>query len=135
MDGGPSVIEELRANLIADLVTGSGGEATPIGCKVLAAWPDKAPTPPVAFVIPPQGTPYVTTGPTFGTYTVAFDIVLVTGRSGARDALAQLEAFLERVLANTADWRLSGVDSPSIVTINGIDYLGSTAHLSHSASI
>jgi hypothetical protein len=128
------MIDVVRAALVSDLVSGSDGAVTPIGVTVLDAWPSKAPTPPVAFVVPPQGT-YVSAGPTFGTYTVALDVVLVAGRPEARDALVQLDQLIERVLVNTADWTLAGVDSPAVVTINGVDYLGCITHLSKPAQI
>lgn len=129
------MIQELRQRLIDDLLSGSDGAADPVRARILDSWPGKAPAPPVLFVVPPQTQPYVIAGPTFGQHTLNLDVVILAGRSEAKDSLLQLEALIELVLVNTMDWALSGVDSPSVVTINGVDHLGSIIHLSQSGTI
>lgn len=130
------MIAELRTALVADLVTGSGGNASPIGVPVKEAWPSKVLNPPVVYVVPPQDRPYVTAGPNFGQWTVAVDLVILSGRADAADALAELEQLVEIALANTVDWTLAGgVDSPSTITVNGTECLGTTLHLSKPASL
>lgn len=114
------MIQELRDTLAADLAV--------LDIPIYAAWPAKI-TPPCVFVTPPVSAPYVTAGPNFSEYTVAVDVVALVAKADAAVALANLEVVIEAVLANSVDWGLSGVDSPSTVAVNGVDYLGTVLHL------
>ena len=123
------MIQELRDQLISDLETGSDGAATPIGITVYGLYPEKV-VPPCAVIGIPPGQ-YVTGGQTFGTYEVAATVVLMVKRSPTY--VADLEALIEIVLENTADWALKGVDTPSVFTMNGSEWLGTVVSLSKQA--
>lgn len=129
------MISDKRAALIGDLATGSGGQADPVAATIVDSWPTKVTAPPLVFIVPPQGAAYVTGGPNFAQFTVSLDVVILVGRPDAADAVSHLDQLIEQVLANTMDWRLTGVDSPAIVTVGGVDYLGSVAHLSQAGTI
>lgn len=119
------MIADLRAELAADLGV--------IGTPVYTTWPDRI-TPPLIVLTQPASD-YVTAGPTFGGFTVAVDLVILVARSANSVALDNLDALVEQVLANSVDWRLTGVDGPSIVTINGAEHLGTIAHLNKEARL
>lgn len=103
-------------------------ELAEIGVPVHTAWPDRL-SPPCALLVPPSGT-YVTGGQVFGSYTVALDLVLLAERGSFDVVLPALETLIDAALRLTESYGLSGVDSPSVVTIGGIDYLGTTLHIS-----
>lgn len=116
------MIAELREKLAADLAV--------TGATVHDGWPDRL-TPPALLVTPPSSGSYVTAGPDFGsTYIVAADVVVLVGKASLSLALEALDTLLEGVLTNTADWALSGVDAPAVVTVHGGECLGTTVHLS-----
>lgn len=120
------MIRELRDQLAADLGV--------IGVPVHTSWPDRI-TPPVIFLTPPTAGSYVTGGQTFGSFVCSVDVVILAARSDTATTLDGLEDLVEGVLTNTADWSLSGVDAPGLVTISGLEYLGTTAHLSKTARL
>ncbi|GAA3193967.1 hypothetical protein ACFO1B_03830 [Dactylosporangium siamense] len=115
------MIKTLRDQLAKDLDV--------LGVPVANGWPDRI-TPPVLLVVPPASAVHVTAGPNFTEYTVALDVVVLAGKASPALALNALEELVEGVLSNTVDWSLSGVDSPSLVTISGTEYLGTVVHLS-----
>jgi hypothetical protein len=115
-----------RAALEADLVTAFDDQAV----RVYGAWPDR-PQPPCVLVTVPVSGPWLSAGQTFGTtHELHLDCIVLVPRS-----LATLEELTAVVLANTVDWSLSGVDSPTLVTLAGVDFLGTTVHLSQSIKI
>lgn len=115
------MIADLREQLAADL-----REA--VGVPVHAGWPDRL-TPPCVLLTPPQTT-YVTAGPNFGEFSVSLDMALMVPKASPAEALSTLDALIETALTYSADWSLSGVDGPAVVSVNGIEYLGTVAHLS-----
>lgn len=121
------MLSELRDQLVNDLSVDDN-----VDWQILTEWPER-PNPPVAFVVP--SSPYIVKGPAFGDYLCSFDIVLLAGRGPTKYSLAQLEAMTESTLANTADWFLTGVDQPSLVTVNNTDWLGTIVHIHKSARI
>jgi hypothetical protein len=95
-------------------------------------------------VTPPATSAYIAAGAagggastTFGEYVVSADVVILVPQATPALALDALEALLETVLVNTADWMLAvgGCDSPSLVTVSGVDYLGTIVHLSKYARL
>lgn len=118
--------KEMRAQLKADLETGSNGEATPIGVTVHDVYPHKV-SPPCA-VIGLEPGQYIVGGQTFGSsYEQRALVVLLVQRSDT--ALSELEDLIVKTLANTVDWGMSGVDTPSVFTENGMELLGTTVHI------
>lgn len=120
------MITELRSTLVEDLRS--------VGLPVFEAWPDRV-TPPCLFVTPPASDDYVTSGENFTEYMVSLDVVILVAHATAGVALTALDTILELVITNTADWRLIGCDSPSLVTISGNEYLGTIVHLSKYAGL
>lgn len=130
------MLTDLRAELAADLAAGTG-------VPVLSAWPARI-TPPCLFVTPPSTSAYVTGGggagvTTFGEYLVSADVVCLVPQATPPDiAITALDTLIESVLVNTAaDWILGagGCASPSVVTVNGSEYLGTIVHLSKFARL
>jgi hypothetical protein len=121
------VIAELRAALVSDL---DAATTTPVH----NAWPDRFTAPCVA-VVPPAGS-YVRAGQTFGSFEVLADALLLVPRgTDAATALVALDSLIELVLANSADWSLQGVDSPSIVTVGAVEHLGTLIHLAKQSKL
>lgn len=114
------MIASMRAALVADLAIGD--------MPVFTAWPARV-TPPCLFVTPSSFNSYVTGSDLFGEYVVALDVVALVAQATPDIALVALDEVIETVLQNTVDWRLDGCDSPSLVTVNGVDYLGTIIHL------
>lgn len=116
-------IKALRDALASDL--------SPLGVTIHPAWPIDF-EPPCAFVTAPLTASYVEAGPTFGTYTVNVDVVLLVPHSTADAGLDAIEALVESTLLNTVDWRCLGVDTPAPITVveTGAEYLGTVVHLS-----
>jgi hypothetical protein len=97
------------------------------GIEVHAAWPDRL-APPCIVLAP--GSPWVdTTDTTFGEFRGRVDVHLIAATGGTEDALNVLEGALETVLHYTADWAVEAVDAPSLMPVNGTDYLGTTLTL------
>jgi len=114
------MITEARETLAAELAD--------VGVPVWTEWPDKF-VPPCVLLVPATGT-YITSGGYGGQYVLALDVIAVTGRGSYDVVLPSLESLVERVLTYTADWSLSGVDSPSLVTVGGTEYLATVIHIS-----
>jgi hypothetical protein len=68
---------------------------------------------------------------------VYVDLVILVEHSTAEDGFAALEALVELALLHTMDWALSGVDSPSPITVteSGAEYLGTVLHLRKTARL
>lgn len=114
------MISELRDQLASDLAV--------LDVPVHVAWPNRVTVPCVALV-PPSAASYVAPGSTFGTYSLGVDVLVLAGPPSAV-TLEALDLLVEGVLRNTAgEWGLSAVDSPSTVTVNGSDVLGTIVHL------
>ena len=120
------MITAVREQLAADLAE--------VGVPVHSQWPDRV-TVPCLLLVPAADRPYVTGGQTFGEYALALDVVVLVERGSHEVALPALEALLDAVLANTVDWGLTGIDSPTVVTVAGVDHLGTTVHLSKFARL
>jgi len=125
------MIAELRAALKHDLETGSDGAATPIGVTVYDPYPGRVVAP--CAVLGMEGAGYIAGGQTFCDYLVNFTVVLLVARS--ENYLAELETLIERVLMNTRDWGLTGVDEPGTLVESGMELLGTTVHLSKLAKL
>lgn len=120
------MISDLRDQLAADL-----REAVRV--PVFSGWPDLV-TPPCVLVTPAQGG-YVTAGPTFGQHTVSLDVALLVAKASRAEALRSLDALIEVALTHSADWSLSGVDTPETDTVGGIECLGTVIHLAKPGQI
>lgn len=118
-----SVLQALRDQLVTDLGA--------LGVPVHAAWPIVFDAP-CAFVMPATGSSYVAAGPNFCQYTLSVDVVLVSGHAQPEQSLAALEDLIQATLANTMDWKLNGIESPSPATVaeGGAEYLTTAVHLS-----
>lgn len=118
-----SVITDLRVALADEL-------APLLGVDVHAQWPDVL-TPPCAYISPPLVDDYVRRGPTFREHTVALDLIVLVEHGDPATSLAALDALIEIAVVNTADWSLSGVDSPAPIQVSdgGAEYLASVIHL------
>jgi hypothetical protein len=125
------MIEELRAQLISDLETGSDGAVTPTLHKVFGPWPDR-PGPP-CYVVGIEPGQYVVKGQTFVQYEMLFTVVVLVRKSPTM--LTELEGMVEYVLSNTQDWGLRGVDSPTSFTQSGLELLGTTVHLAKQSKL
>lgn len=119
------MISQLRDQLASDLAV--------LDVPVATAWPDRVTTP-CLVLVPPSTASYITGGPTFGEYTIGVDVLVLVGKPSAV-TLEALDLLIEGVLANSVDWALSGVDSPSTVTVNGAEVLGTVIHLSKPARL
>jgi len=120
------MIGTLRQTLAADLGA--------LDVPVLVAWPDRI-SPPCVIVVPPASASYITSGPTFGSFTVALDVVALVPHGSPSVALPALETLIEGVLTNSADWALNGVESPGVTTIGAADVLGTVIHLNKTGRI
>lgn len=116
------MIRELRESLAADL------EALSDIGKVHASWPDRV-SPPCLIVGTPDASYVDKQGATLGTYRVALDVVVLIPRAGSTSAHDRLDHAIEGVLHFTEDYQLLGVDGPGLVSVNGVESLGSTIHL------
>jgi hypothetical protein len=118
-----SRLKEIRDALVADL--------DPLNVPVYGSWPIRA-DPPCVFLAPPLGGAYVAGGREIGTYVVSLDAVVLVERRPPDEGREDLEALLELLLRNSVDWALTGVDSPSAVTIaeSTYEFLGTVVHLS-----
>lgn len=126
------MIRELRDQLHTDL----SGAVVLHGYTVPVAksWPDRI-SPPMLFLVPPSGGSYVGAGRAFGEYLVSLDVVALVARGSPEVALETLEVLVEKVLLNSQDWALSGVDSPSVLAVNGAEHLGTLIHLAKPARL
>jgi hypothetical protein len=124
-----SAFGDLRAALAAELTP-------PMGVDVHPAWPDVL-QPPCAFLAPPLADDYAKRGPNFGEHTIALDLVILVDHGEAAAALTALEELIEAALVNTADWALTGVESPAPTTVteSGAEYLACVIHLSRAVQL
>jgi hypothetical protein len=116
------MISEVLTQLVVDLSEGyaiTGVDSYVSGVKVVEAWPDKMPPPPMVMVTPPNGTWIF--GGQFDDYVVNVDLDLRTAKS-----LTELTNMVETALAMTTDYGLLGVTAPS--STGGV--FGCTIHLS-----
>lgn len=117
-----SKLAELRNILIQDLAV--------LGVPVFGAWPIRAEAPSV-YLVPPLSAPYVAAGREFGSYVASLDAVVLVERRPPDEGREALELLLEDLLRNSADWALTGVDSPAAASMQDstIEFLGTIAHL------
>jgi hypothetical protein len=120
------MLTSLRAQLVQDLSV--------TDMPVFTQWPTRI-TPPCLFVTPSSISPYVRPGDAFGGFLVALDVVALTTQATPDIALPALDAVIEKVLANTVDWQLESCDGPSLVTVSGVEYLGTIVHISKHARL
>jgi len=125
------MIQELREQLEIDLRNNSGGNGPPLNVQVYGLWPSKI-APPCAVVGIEPGQ-YILAGQTFGSFDVLMTVVLLVKRSPTM--VTDLETLIENTLANTIDWGMRGVDSPTIFDENGLELLGTTIHLSKQSKL
>lgn len=121
-------MKDLRDQLIADLQV--------VGVPVMDDWLIRA-EPPCILLTPPLATPYVTGGAQFASFVMYIDVVVLVEHSDTQpdnDDRDELEGLVEDVLRNTADWALTGVDSPGTATLpdSTITFLGTVIHLGKS---
>lgn len=120
------MIPEIRAALIADL--------KPVKVQVYSGWPDR-PVPPCLVVGPAQGATYVEGGQNFGEYTIRMEVLALVARGKDDEALTKLDQLIEAVLANTVDWGLEGVETPTLVVVGQQPVLGTLISLAKSARL
>jgi hypothetical protein len=116
-------MKDLRAQLVADLAV--------TGVPVMDDWIIRA-EPPCIYITPPNAELYVTGGQQFGMFRLAVDVtVLVALKESDGADRDELEDLTEAVLANSADWALTGVDSPGTASLpdSTIVFLGIVVHL------
>jgi hypothetical protein len=101
-----------------------------LGAPVHVGWPTEI-EPPLAFMLPPLGGPYVRRGPHFSEVTIAVDLVLAVGHGDANSSLRELEPMIEAVVYNLHSWVLGEIDAPEPMAIadSGANYLAAIVHL------
>lgn len=76
------------------------GVLSTLGVPVIPHLPDRF-TPPIAILV--QGSPYVEAGPTFGTSTIRFTLVIIAGQGQNEIVTKELDALIERTLIEVTD--------------------------------
>lgn len=123
-------ITETIQELIHDLISGSDGDADPVGVSVYFAWPEHFAAPAILITTPRNGT-YISGGQSFGLeLQLSIDVNVLVPRSNAVAELEAINSMVETILHNTADWALTGVDGVALFNVNGGDYPGTIMHLS-----
>ncbi len=110
------MLADLRKALCDDLRDG-------LKVQVHDTWPDRPGLPSVVVSAPTTGS-YITAGQQFGLYVVHLEVLCLVPRQSAQASLAALDGLIEKVLANTVDWGLSRIDSPSAVPVGDRPALG-----------
>lgn len=125
------MIAEVQAQLIHDLVTGSDGAGPPVGVPVHDFFPGRVVAP--CLVVGMEPVSFIVGGQTFCEYELRFTVVALVAKS--ETYVADLEALIEKVLANTVDWGTTGVDGFSALVESGQELLGTTIHLNKLAKL
>lgn len=90
------------------------------------AYLQERPNPPVALVVP--GSPYLTGGPQFGTFKVAYSVLLITRTAVNEVSTAELDQMIATsvvALSNASDVDVAQADAPAQMNVNGAVYLTS----------
>ena len=73
--------------------------------------------PPAIVLVPAED--YVTPGDVFGSWELAYTILLIAEGASTEEAADNLDNMIDQALTNLADWTIKGVAQPHTVTING----------------
>ena len=120
------MLAEIREQLINDLKTGSDGATVPTTLPVHAPYPGRVVAP--CYVVGMKPGPYILKGQVFQSFEVIMTVTILVPKSD--DYLNTLESMVEYVLANTVDWGMQGVDTPTALTESGMEMIGTVVSLS-----
>jgi hypothetical protein len=112
--------------MIGTARTALAGILTDAGLRVFAFTPERA-APPMAILIPSGD--WVTSGDTFGTFRIGFDVTLIVQNAANETMITALDNLVDDTLdaiANAAGFYASQVGAPSMLEISGADYLSTT---------
>lgn len=110
-----SSLTDIRS-IIKDVVETSG-------VPVAAAMPDRF-TPPIAILIP--GSPYISEGDTFGSFTVRHEVVVLAGQGENASTVNSLGTLVERAVHSVVEddlLFLDEVSQPALFSHRGAEYL------------
>jgi hypothetical protein len=127
------MIQELRTALLNAISSGSGGTTAPIGVPAYGDWPPR-PQIPCAVVTYPLTVPPVSGGQFAGSFVVAADVFLCVPLTDPTPSQT-LETLIERVLDNSNDWALSGVDPYAEGDFKGVAVLHTRVHLARQSKL
>ena len=89
--------------------------------------------PPVALVS--ASDPYIDEGPVYSTYTVNYDITLITSVATNEVATNSLDDMIEKAFLATTEWNIDGVGAPFILEVNNAQYLAARMAVSRTIEI
>jgi hypothetical protein len=106
------------------------------GLSTHMAWTDK-PIPPAAYIVPPAAAYYVDKGQFAGAFEISLDLIVIIDKNAhVLVELENIETVIELILEATAgEYAFRGVDAPSQVTIQNVNYLGTVVHLAIQARL
>lgn len=99
---------------------------TDAGLRVFAFTPERA-APPMA-ILTPSGD-WVTSGDTFGSFRIGFDVNLIVQNAANETMITALDTLVDDTLEAIADatgFYASSVGAPTMLEISGADYLSTT---------
>jgi hypothetical protein len=112
--------------MISGARTALAGILTSAGLRVFAFTPERA-APPMA-ILTPSGD-WVTSGDTFGTFRIGFDVNLIVQNAANETMISALDTLVDDTLeaiAAAAGFYASQVGAPTMIEISGADYLSTT---------
>jgi len=122
-----SVLATVQGDLAHEL-----GEA--LSCKSFDYIPERL-IAPCVIVVP--GSPWVTSGPTFGTFSVTFDVDVVvqtaTNTTKTKDLTDRIEEAIIRLV--NEGYSIAEVAQPSIYESNGAPYMSTTLQVTTNISL
>jgi P2-related tail formation protein len=96
---------------------------TDAGLRVFAFTPERV-TPPVGILVPSSD--WVTSGETYGTFRIGFDVTLIVDQAANETMITALDDLVDDTLdaiAPAAGFYASQVGAPSLIEISGANYL------------
>jgi len=99
---------------------------TDAGLRVFAFTPERV-TPPVGILVPSGD--WVTSGETYGTFRIGFDVTLIVDQAANETMITALDTLVDNTLdaiAPAIGFYASQVGGPSLIEISGANYLSTT---------
>jgi hypothetical protein len=96
---------------------------TDAGLRVFAFTPERV-TPPVGILVPSGD--WVTSGETYGTFRIGFDVTLIVDQAANETMITALDTLVDNTLdaiAPANGFYASQVGAPSLIEISGANYL------------